>query len=293
MDFRSTSCVFLGYNPSHHGHRYLDISTECLYIARHVHFNEAQFPFDIPNTTFLALSKTSPHYSSESPYVILTTDHQSLSSSRLPISSPSSVSQLSPTSQTSPESSNAQPYPVLTTSTPTPPTTPPPITRQRGNRGIGLEICRQLATKGVEVILTSRNESHGLEAVEKLNISGLSNINNAAIIGVIIHEEEFRAGGGFVQVVDEKAHLLTNIIEQPYELGEECLKTNYYATKTVTEALIPLLQLSKSPRIVNLSSIYGDLYWLDAETALYIRKDKILIFYSYVLVIFGLQTMLC
>ncbi|GJZ57274.1 glucose/ribitol dehydrogenase, partial [Tanacetum coccineum] len=37
-----------------------------------------------------------------------------------------------------------------------------------GNRGIGLEICRQLATKGVEVILTSRNESRGLEAVEKL-----------------------------------------------------------------------------------------------------------------------------
>nr|GEV70322.1 hypothetical protein [Tanacetum cinerariifolium] len=45
-----------------------------------------------------------------------------------------------------------------------------------GNRGIGLEICRQLATKGVEVILTSRNESRGLEAVEKLNISGLSNV---------------------------------------------------------------------------------------------------------------------
>nr|GEX48893.1 hypothetical protein [Tanacetum cinerariifolium] len=45
-----------------------------------------------------------------------------------------------------------------------------------GNRGIGLEICRQLATNGVEVILTSRNESRGLEAVEKLNISGLSNV---------------------------------------------------------------------------------------------------------------------
>ncbi|GJU06499.1 short-chain dehydrogenase/reductase SDR [Tanacetum coccineum] len=44
------------------------------------------------------------------------------------------------------------------------------------NRGIGLEICRQLATKGVEVILTARNESRGLEAVENLNISGLSNV---------------------------------------------------------------------------------------------------------------------
>ncbi|GJR94175.1 hypothetical protein Tco_0266349 [Tanacetum coccineum] len=36
MDFRSTPCVFLGYSPSHHGYRCLDISTERLYIARHV-----------------------------------------------------------------------------------------------------------------------------------------------------------------------------------------------------------------------------------------------------------------
>ncbi|GJZ45498.1 putative RNA-directed DNA polymerase [Tanacetum coccineum] len=114
MDFRSTPCVFLGYNPSHHGYRCLDISTERLYIARHVRFNLAQFPFDIPKTTSTPPSKTSPYYSSESPYVISTTDHPSPSSPRSPISSPSSVSYLSPTSQTSPESSNA-----------------PPITRQR------------------------------------------------------------------------------------------------------------------------------------------------------------------
>ncbi|GJY58845.1 uncharacterized mitochondrial protein-like protein isoform X2 [Tanacetum coccineum] len=95
MDFCSTPCVFLGYSPSHHGYRCLDISTERLYIARHS---------------------------------IFTT---------LPISSPSSVSHLSPTSQTSPESSNDQPSPVSTTSIPTPPPPtppppqPPPITRQR------------------------------------------------------------------------------------------------------------------------------------------------------------------
>ncbi|GKB95858.1 putative RNA-directed DNA polymerase [Tanacetum coccineum] len=132
MDFRSTPCVFLGYSPSHHGYRCLDISTERLYIARHVRFNEAQFPFDIPKTTSPPPSKTSPYYSSESPYVIPTTDHPSPSSPRSPISSPSSVSHLSPTSQTSPESSNDQPSLVSTTSIPpTPPPPPPPITRQR------------------------------------------------------------------------------------------------------------------------------------------------------------------
>nr|GEX21080.1 hypothetical protein [Tanacetum cinerariifolium] len=109
---------------------------ERLYIARHVRFNEAQFSFDIPKITFPPSSKTSPYYSSESPYVIPITDHPSPFSPRSPISSPSSVSHLSPTSQTSPKSSNSQPSPVSTTSIPTPPPPtptppPPPITRQR------------------------------------------------------------------------------------------------------------------------------------------------------------------
>nr|GEV83000.1 hypothetical protein [Tanacetum cinerariifolium] len=87
------------------------------------------FPFDIPKTTSPPPSKTSPYYSSsESPYVIPTTDHPSPSSPRSPISSPSPVSHLMiPTSQASPESSNGQPSRVSTTSIPT----PPPITRQR------------------------------------------------------------------------------------------------------------------------------------------------------------------
>ena len=43
-----------------------------------------------------------------------------------------------------------------------------------GNRGIGLEICRQLASLGLIVVLTSRNEKDGLEAVEKFSKQELS-----------------------------------------------------------------------------------------------------------------------
>ena len=42
-------------------------------------------------------------------------------------------------------------------------------------------------------------------------------------------------------------------------IGEECLKTNYYGAKRMIEALIPLLQLSDSPKIINLSSRAGQL----------------------------------
>jgi short chain dehydrogenase len=46
-----------------------------------------------------------------------------------------------------------------------------------GNKGIGLEICRQLASNGVFVILTARDEKRGKDAVEKLTRDyGLTNI---------------------------------------------------------------------------------------------------------------------
>lgn len=49
------------------------------------------------------------------------------------------------------------------------------------------------------------------------------------------------------------------ILSQPYELAEKCLQTNYYGGKRMCEALVPLLQLSDSPRIVNVSSAMGKL----------------------------------
>ena len=42
------------------------------------------------------------------------------------------------------------------------------------NKGIGLEICRQLLSKGVMVILTARDEQRGLAAIANLQASGAS-----------------------------------------------------------------------------------------------------------------------
>jgi (+)-neomenthol dehydrogenase len=45
-----------------------------------------------------------------------------------------------------------------------------------GNRGIGLEVCRQLATNGVTVVLTAIDEKMAEDAVEKLKDQGLSGV---------------------------------------------------------------------------------------------------------------------
>jgi (+)-neomenthol dehydrogenase len=41
------------------------------------------------------------------------------------------------------------------------------------NRGIGFEVCRQLAGQGIHVILTSRDEGKGTAACQKLKGHGL------------------------------------------------------------------------------------------------------------------------
>jgi NAD(P)-dependent dehydrogenase (short-subunit alcohol dehydrogenase family) len=44
------------------------------------------------------------------------------------------------------------------------------------NKGIGFEICKQLASNGVKVILTARDEKRGNEAVQTLKSAGYSDV---------------------------------------------------------------------------------------------------------------------
>ncbi|KAJ0683455.1 putative (+)-neomenthol dehydrogenase [Helianthus annuus] len=148
-----------------------------------------------------------------------------------------------------------------------------------GNKGIGFEIFRQLALNNIQVILTAGNESRGIEAVNKLNDCGLP------IPNVIFHQLDIQDSTSmpylvqFIKtrftkldilallerLVDENGEFLPGVSEQTCEMVEECLKTNYYGTKRVTEALVPLLQLSKSSRIVNITSNFGLLFHIPNE----------------------------
>ncbi|KAF3553858.1 hypothetical protein F2Q69_00014421 [Brassica cretica] len=146
----------------------------------------------------------------------------------------------------------------------------------------------QLANCGIRVVLTSRGEKRGLEAVETLrretgvseqtlvfhqldvtdpaSITSLAQfvkaqfgkldilINNAGVSGVIIDIDAIRAGKEKVDFNWEE-----NIPENDYDIAKECLNINYYGPKRMCEALIPLLQLSDSPRIINVSSFMGQL----------------------------------
>nr|KAJ0214451.1 hypothetical protein LSAT_V11C400165940 [Lactuca sativa] len=137
MDFRSTSCVFLGYSHSHHRYRCYDPLTERLDVVRHVRFNEYSFPFVKPTLSPEPSSFTEPYYSSypKSPTPspqILDTDHT------LPLHSP--IHTYSRRTHTHPSTSAFESYtqphtdslPIPTPSTNTnsspEPTTPDPNT---------------------------------------------------------------------------------------------------------------------------------------------------------------------
>ena len=45
LDYKSVCCVFIGYLANHKGYYYLEPHSSCLYISRHVKFNELHFPF--------------------------------------------------------------------------------------------------------------------------------------------------------------------------------------------------------------------------------------------------------
>ncbi|RAL43144.1 hypothetical protein DM860_009926 [Cuscuta australis] len=161
------------------------------------------------------------------------------------------------------------------------------------NRGIGLDIARQLAASGVTVVLTARNAQRGNEAVGLLHNEGLSNVvfhqldvmdlrsigglanflktqygrldilvNNAGAPGVVVDEEALRAMNIAPSdwLAGKVINLIQGTVKTTYEKAKECLDTNYYGVKKVTEALLPLLQLSTGgARIVNVSSLRSEL----------------------------------
>ncbi|CAN6711113.1 unnamed protein product [Malus baccata var. baccata] len=157
------------------------------------------------------------------------------------------------------------------------------------NKGIGFGTVKQLASNGIVVVLTARDEKRGLEALEKLKDFGISDlvvfhqldvtdsvsaarladfvktqfgkldilVNNAAVVGSIVTPEDFKSASSGKRLEEINWSEIPTIPND--EVAEQCLKTNYYGTKSVTEALLPLLQLSDSPRIVNVSSGVGKL----------------------------------
>lgn len=136
------------------------------------------------------------------------------------------------------------------------------------NRSIGFETARQLLRKGYYVYLGSRDVKNGLEAVDKLKAEGLNEVE--AIQVDVSDSESVKAArteiGAKTQVLDA---LINNAgisgvapqkaIDAEIDNFKTVFEINVYGVVRATQAFMDLLQNSKAPRIVNVSSSVGSL----------------------------------
>jgi NAD(P)-dependent dehydrogenase (short-subunit alcohol dehydrogenase family) len=148
-----------------------------------------------------------------------------------------------------------------------------------GNRGLGLEIARQLTVQGIRVILTARNIQKGQQAVKDLALEGISVqfyaldvTRSSSIEGLTIFmNQEFgrcdiliNSAGIFPDImtgnaVDHDKGDVNGALNVSIKNIREAMETNVYGPLQLSQQLVPLMKRNNYGRIVNISSGLGQL----------------------------------
>ena len=128
------------------------------------------------------------------------------------------------------------------------------------NRGIGLEVCRQLATLGLRVILSSRDLSKAEAALQSIRSAGHI---IAARLDVTDPASIRALAGTQVDVLVNNAAILLDEAEDIMSLAPTVLsrtfETNFFAAVALSQAFAPAMVARGYGRIVNVSSQAGQL----------------------------------
>ncbi len=135
------------------------------------------------------------------------------------------------------------------------------------NKGIGLEICRQLLARGHHVLLGSRDLSRGQEAAASLGGDGVDvvqiDISDPATFDAA--REWISGKFGHLDILvnnaadAEDADWGSTAENLPLDVLRRTFDTNFFGLVDLTQRLLPLLRQSDAPRIVNQSSILASL----------------------------------
>ena len=138
------------------------------------------------------------------------------------------------------------------------------------NRGIGKEVCRQLASEGWEVFLGARNLSKGRETAAEME--GLVH----AVELDVSSPDAVRALQGDLGAVDalvNKAAVhydsFQSVESADWRIIREAFETNILGAWRLSQAFAPGMRQSRWGRIVNVSSESGSLASMGASTPAY------------------------
>ncbi len=135
------------------------------------------------------------------------------------------------------------------------------------NRGLSLEVSRQLASRGLHVLLGSRDAARGAAAVEKLAAQGLGvearQLDVSDEDSVRRLADEVRERPGRLDVLVNNAGVGGSWEEQgttvDFDAVRQTLETNLFGAWRLCQAFIPLMRERGFGRIVNVSSGAGRL----------------------------------
>ncbi|WP_214411673.1 SDR family oxidoreductase [Sphaerisporangium fuscum] len=135
------------------------------------------------------------------------------------------------------------------------------------NKGIGYEIAAGLGALGWSVGVGARDEERREAAVEKLRAAGVDafgvplDVTDDASVAAAAGLVQERAGR--LDVLVNNAGVTGGLPQEPTKVDPAAVRaaveTNVLGVIRVTNAMLPLLRRSASPRIVNMSSTVGSL----------------------------------
>lgn len=143
------------------------------------------------------------------------------------------------------------------------------------NRGIGKEVCRQLAGRGLLVLLTARDLTKAQAACQEI---GADNILAKELD--VTDEASIQALRDEIEAEYERLDVLVNnaaihydhwqkALAADFDIVNEAIDTNLYGPWRMAQTFAPLLKKSAGPRIVNVSSGSGSLATMGAGPPAY------------------------
>ncbi len=131
-----------------------------------------------------------------------------------------------------------------------------------GNRGIGFEICRQLAARGLLVVVAARDEDGARRAAAELDGDGVpfrldvTDPEGPGRLAAFLESEL-----GRVDVLVNNAGVFLDQdwggLNVPMDVVRETLEVNLIGAWALSQAVVPLMRRQDYGRIVNLSSGLG------------------------------------